>query len=128
MTGIGALCGAALCFACLGVVIKQLRPEFFSVFAACGGVVCVGYMMYTLIPVSDFLRTMGEGSDSADCFTVLLKAVGVSLLCGVASDICKELGELSLANGVESAGKAAIILLSLPVAQYLMEVAKGLAS
>lgn len=127
MSGIIALCGAALCFACIAALIKQLKPDFLPVFAACGGVVCFGYLIYILLPLSDFLESIGKLSGVAEYIKLLLKAVGISLVCGVAADICRDLGEGSLANGVESAGKGAIILLSLPVAEHLLEVAVGLA-
>ncbi|MBE6677616.1 MAG: hypothetical protein E7597_02345 [Ruminococcaceae bacterium] len=126
MSGIASLCGAALCFACVGVVIKQLKPDFLPVFTACGGLVCFAYMAYTLLPIGDFIKTAGNKTDLPQYFTLLLKAVGISLVCGVAADICRDFGEGSLANGVESAGKGAIILLSLPVAEYLLEMAVGL--
>lgn len=127
MSGVASLCGAALCFACIGVVIKQLKPDFLPVFIACSGLVCFGYLAYTLLPVGEFIKAMGVAAGYGQYFSLLLKAVGISLVCGVAADICRDFGEGSLANGVENAGKGAIILLSLPVAEYLLELAVGLA-
>lgn len=127
MSGVASLCGAALCFSCIALVIKQLKPDFLPVFTACGGLVCFGYLVYTLLPVGEFLKAAGGKTGLPQYFTLLLKAVGISLVCGVAADICRDFGEGSLANGVESVGKGAIILLALPVAEYLLELAVGLA-
>lgn len=128
MNGMLGFCGAVLCFACLGTVLKQLRPDFLPVFAACGGVAVASYVLYMLIPVGEFVETLSGFSGLPDYFGVLIKAVGISLLCGIAADICRDLGENTLAGGVESGGKAAIIVLSLPVVEYLLKAAAGLAS
>lgn len=126
MNGILQLCGAALCALCLGAVIKQLKADFFPPFAACAGVVFAGYAVYMLIPVGEFFDSMGELSGQGTVFALLLKAVGISLLCGVAADLCRDFGENTLANGVENGGKAAIIVLSLPVAEYVLQAAQSL--
>ncbi|MBR6594775.1 MAG: stage III sporulation AC/AD family protein [Clostridia bacterium] len=128
MSGIIGFCGAVLCIACLGLVIKQLRPDFFPVFAACGGVVCAGYTLYLLLPVGGLVAELTGKTAFPPYFGLLFKAVGISLLCTVAADICRDMGENGLANGVEGAGRAAILLLSLPVVRYLLESAASLAS
>lgn len=128
MNSIIQLCGVALCAVCLGGVIKQLKADFFPVFATCSGVVFAGYIIYTLIPVGELIKVLEDTADLGAVFALLIKAVGISLLCGIASDICRDFGENTLANGVENAGKAAIIVLSLPVVKYLLQGAQSLAT
>lgn len=126
MSGIIGFCGVALCLACLGVVIRQLRPDFFPVLAACGGIVCAGYTVYLLLPVGELVRELGDKTAFPVFFGLLFKAVGISLLCSVAADLCRNMGEGALAGWVEGAGRAAILLLSLPVVRYLTETAVSL--
>lgn len=126
MSGIVGFCGVALCGACLGVVLKQLRADFLPVYAACCGVAVTAYIVYMLLPVGDFVKGLSAFSGMPEYFMLLIKAVGISLLCGTAADICRDMGASTLANGVESGGKAAIVLLSLPVVQYLLQSATSL--
>lgn len=126
MNGIIGLCGGALCAVCLGAVIKQLKADFFPIYTACAGIVFFGYLVYTLLPIGEFLKKITDMAGVSSVFSLLIKAVGISLLCGLAADICRDFGEGAVANGVENAGKGAIILLSLPVAEYLLEAAAGL--
>lgn len=126
MNGIYAFCGAAVCLACFGVVLKQLKPDFLPVYSAACAVVCGAYLLSVAAPVVKYVSQLVQSTALPQFFSLLLKALGVSLLCGAAADICRACGETTLAGGVESAGKAIIILLSLPVVSYLLESAVAL--
>ncbi len=128
MNALYTFLGLVLCLACLGAVIKQLKPSVFSAYSVACIVVSVGYLLNLLSPLFSFAKELTENSLMPQFFTLLYKAVGVSLICGVASEICKAMGEDSLAKGVESAGKGVILLLSLPVVRYLLDSALSLAS
>jgi len=123
MSGLFTFVGAAVCFACMGVLIKQLKPELLPLYAVACAVVSGTYIISLLAPVISYVKALGEKTELPAFFGLLFKAVGVSLLCGTAADICRACGEGSLANGVESAGKAVIVLLSLPVVKYLLDAA-----
>ncbi len=128
MSALYTFIGLALCFACLGAVIKQLKPSVFSVYAAACVVICGAYLVNLLTPVFSFVKELTENSLMPQFFTLLYKAVGISLISTAASEICKSMGEDTLARGVESAGKGVILLLSLPVVRYLLDFAISLAS
>ena len=57
---------------------------------------------------------------------VLFKAVGVAVTAKIGADICRDSGNSALASAVELAGKAAIILLSMPMLKTLADAAAGL--
>lgn len=126
MNGIFTFCGLAVCLACFGVVIKQLKPDYLPVYSAACAVVCFAYLLTLITPIVKYAAGLMENTVLPQFFSLLLKALGVSLLCGAAADICRACGEGALASGVESAGKALIVLLSLPVIGYLLESAVGL--
>ena len=44
----------------------------------------------------------------------MLKALGMALVSKLCADVCRDSGETALAGGVESAGRIAILVLSLP--------------
>jgi len=127
MNSLYTFCGAVLCFACLAAVIKQLRPEFFPVFAAGCGVASALYILSLLLPAAEFLKGLSEGGAFSGFFKILYKSVGVALLCGATADVCRDCGEATLAARVETAGKAVIILLSLPVVEFLLSAAQTMA-
>ncbi len=126
MNSLYTFCGVAVCLACFGVVLKQLKPDFLPIYSAACAVVCGGYLFALVSPIVKYVTELTENTALPQFFTLLIKALGVSLLCGAASDICRACGEATLASGVESAGRALIVLLSLPVVSYLLETAVGL--
>jgi stage III sporulation protein AD len=46
--------------------------------------------------------------------SLMLKSLGVGITVRAVTDVCRELGEESIASGVELAGKAELLLLCLP--------------
>ena len=123
MSGIYTFCGAAVCLACIGAVLKRLKPDFLPVYSACCAVVCGAYLFTLIAPIDEYAKELTQSTVLPQFFSLLLTAVGISLLCGAASEICRACGENGLASGVESAGKALIMLLSLPVVRYLLKAA-----
>ncbi len=121
MNTLYGFCGLAFCFACLGVVLKQLGVSVTAAYKAAAAL-CLGFYMLSLVtPVVDFVKSLTEKSELSVFFSVPIKALGVALLCSLAADICRDCDETTLASCVETAGKAMILLLSLPLAQYLLE-------
>lgn len=123
MNGIYAFCGVAVCLACIGAVIKQLKQDWLPIYSAACAVVCGAYVFTLVTPVVKYVSELTADTVLPRFFSLLIKTVGVSLLCGAASDICRACGENSLASAVEGAGRALMVLLSLPVVGYLLEAA-----
>ncbi len=59
-------------------------------------------------------------------FDVVVKAVGISVLSGLTSELCIDAGQRALASLVILAGKAAIIVSALPLLGELMEQVLGI--
>lgn len=55
-------------------------------------------------------------SDSAvsDTVSLALRALGIGFVAQIGADICRDLGESSIASCVESVGRAEILLICLP--------------
>ncbi len=126
MNGIYQLCALALCFTCLGTVVAKLHPDMMPLYKTAVGVVCMLYLVSMLEPVADYIKRLTGDSALPSFFSVLIKSVGIALLCGSAADICRDCGDTALGAKVETAGKAMIILLSLPVLKYLLDSATSL--
>ena len=59
----------------------------------------------------------------SDYAITLMKALGIGYITSITETICSDAGENTLAAAVELAGKAQLILLSLPLILSLLEVA-----
>ncbi len=126
MNTVYQLCALALCFACLGTVLAKLHPDILPIYKTAVGVVCMLYLLTLLEPVAEYIKKLTGDGALPSFFTVLMKSLGIALLCGSAADICRDCGDSALGTKVESVGKAMIILLSLPVLKYLLDSATSL--
>ena len=58
--------------------------------------------------------------------TTLFKVFGVSFLAEITADICRDSGENTIASRVEFAGKAELILISIPLVEEILKMAEQL--
>lgn len=77
-----------------------------------------------LVPVFDYIKELGKVGDTSDLYTVMFKSAGICLLCSVASELCRDAGESSLASGIEFAGKCTLLTYSLPLIKTVFGYAK----
>ena len=57
---------------------------------------------------------------------ILFKCLGICLITQFASDSCKDAGESSLGTKIDTAGKIALVVISLPLMEKLVETATSL--
>ncbi len=121
------LCGTALLFVTVSLALGEvtLRGAHFPL-KACGAVVLHGGVLLLLLPLVGEIREMTESRVLATYAGTVLKALGIALLSELVSGICRDGGEGTVATLVETAGKAAILLLALPLIRSLIETVEGL--
>ena len=92
------------------------------------GVCCmVGVIAFWYLqPIVNFLYTLQEktGTDNR-FFQILLKAAGVALLGETSSLICTDAGNSSLGKIIQTLSSAAILWLSLPLLEKLLDLVDG---
>lgn len=69
------------------------------------------------IQVKSFIETIGFGD-----YSILYKAMGIALVTEIVRDIAADSGNKSLSNQMIFAGKAAILLIALPVYIQVLEI------
>ena len=115
--------GLAILAAVVCIILKQLRVEF-APFVRIGATALI---LLLLLPVMEqVIGEFGEliGNQAVEPYaTVMLRALGISLLCRITSDVCRDAGEAGLASGVEMAGKLLILLLCLPLIRQILSYA-----
>lgn len=116
----------AVVIALLCMVIKQYKPEYALVCQLCGVAVVFLYIASSLEGVLGTLREMVSSSGLDVSFLgILIKALAISVLTDLASSVCRDSGNNTLANAVELCGRTVIIVLSLPILKKLAEAAIG---
>lgn len=107
----------------LGLVLGTQQKHLallLSLGACC--LVCICAVQY-LRPVIDFLRKLQDLAGlSADVLAILLKAAGIGLLSELACLICTDAGESALGKAIQLVANGAILWISLPLMQQLIDL------
>ena len=118
----------AVCAAVLGAILRTAKSsvaQYLGIAAALLLILKLFADHGTLISaLSPFLDSGGFSEYGA----VLIKALGVAAVCQAGGDVCRDMGESSVASALELAGKIEIVALALPIAADLLAVARSLAA
>lgn len=116
-------CAGVLMAAILVLVLGKQEKDLALLLgmAACAGVLTTAF--FFLEPVLEFLRKLETmvGLQSGVLGT-LLKITGIGLVSEIASMICQDSGNASLAKGMQLLAGAVMLSLSLPVMDMLLEL------
>ena len=116
------LCGGALLCAVAIVLLKSAGGNVLPL-QWTGTVVLTGASLLMLAPVIAWVGELCEGQGMGEMASLMLKGLGVALLTQFCADLCRQSGEAPLANSVEMAGKAELLLLCMPMLRDLIDVA-----
>lgn len=121
------LAGTAIVAAALCVVVKQYRPEAALGISLACGIVIFAAVLVMLAPAISTFSALSERAGLENGFAqVLLKALAVCWITQIAADGCRDAGETAIASKLELAGRAAVLVISLPVFTQLAELITGL--
>ncbi len=113
--------GLLTCF--VGIVVKQLRPEFYVVVVLSGAVIILFMLVDQLKSIFlYFLTIFNKTNLDYSLFTNVLKIIGVGFLIEFANGICVDTGNVSIGDKIVLAGKVLIVGLSLPVISNLLNI------
>lgn len=117
------LAGTAVVAAALCVVVRQYKPEAALGISIACGVVITAAVLSMLAPAISTLTELSAQAGLSDTFVqVLLKALAVCWITQIAADGCRDAGETAIAAKTELAGRAAVLVISLPVFTALAEL------
>jgi len=121
------IAATAIITAVLAVLVKQYKPEYAALVQLAGAVLIVGAAFRLIPELTGTAESMlSFAGIEGEWMKVLVKALGIAILSELAADVCRDNGSAALAGIVELAGKAAILLLALPLLRAVAEVAAGL--
>ena len=126
--GVVGTAGVALLSAMLLLLLRELRPATAPPLRLAVSLFFFGGALALLSPALSRLRGLMALSEGEDYAGILLTAVGVALIAELAAGLCRDLGEGSVADGLLFFGRAEILLLSLPLVDQLIDLAREMLS
>lgn len=120
------LCGVGLLCALAALLIGQVKREYSALLRVGGIIIIFGALALWM---SDIFSEVGSlvFTDRLEGYaTLMAKALGLALITKICSDICRDMGEGAVGNGVELGGRLAILSLCIPLVGELMEYAREL--
>ncbi len=121
-----AVCIFAVAAALIIASLKNFGQDFAHIATAVAGVLIFIYILEGFMPFIGFVKDLSESNGTTEYFIIMLKALAISLCCRMSAEICRDCGENSLASRVELAGKAGIVMISLPIVQQLLSIAEDM--
>jgi len=121
MKAILFLCFFALFSVIMMELVSPFSPRFKGILSWGAGLVFFFFLLQWLKPAVDLFSVLTEKTEKKELFTVLFKAIGISFLVSVCASFCRDLGEDSIAKKLELCGKGAVLSLSLPILEGILE-------
>ena len=112
---LGRICGIAFLCTVAVLLLKHIRPEFPVLIQISGGIVILGAVLLAGREAMEVFRGLFGDSGLDEYAALMLRAIGIALLCRICTDICRDCGAQTVAGGVETAGKVAILSLCIPL-------------
>ncbi|MBR6033935.1 MAG: stage III sporulation protein AD [Clostridia bacterium] len=105
------------------MMLKQYRPEYAIYVSLLAGAGIVLLVMDKLAGIINILSSLSNKANINSGFLgILLKITGIAFLTEFATSICKDSGEIAIANKIELGGKVIIIGMSIPIITALLEL------
>ena len=105
------------------ILLKQYKPEFTIYISLLAGVLILLLVIGELSGIISLLQTFANKvSINSTFLSLLIKITGIAFLSEFAVSICKDSGEVAIANKIEIGTKIIIISMSIPIISSLLEI------
>lgn len=119
-----SIIGLILVLCVIWMTVKEYLPEYSVLIGIASGILIFGLILSQVAPaISEVEKLFCTAKIPKEYSNILFKCLGICLISQFACDICQDCGSKALSSKVELAGKAAILLCSLPLFQKIMEMA-----
>ena len=115
--------GIALVALIIIVLLKQYKPEYTIYISLLTGALIILLVMDKLTGIINLLQSLANKTTINSSFlSILIKITGIAFLSEFAVSICKDSGEVAIANKIEIGTKIIIISMSIPIITSLLEI------
>ena len=109
----------------LSVTVRDIKKEYAIIMSVISALLL---MMWGISRIGSVINKITEfmelSSMDSKYSEILLKALGISICTKLAKDVCADAGENAIAGKIEFCGKICMLLLSLPLFEELLMLAK----
>ena len=104
------------------IIVRQYKPEFTLYVSLLAGALILLFLMDKIGGIINLLTSLSNKTAINNEFlTLLIKITGIAFLTEFAVSICKDTGELAIANKMDMGGKVIIVSMSIPIISSLLE-------
>lgn len=110
------ICGVAIVGVCAYAILSQMKSGVSFALKLAVTVLIAASAIILLEPVPKKIYELAAiGELNGEYVSILLRAVGITLLGQFTADICRDCGDNTSANGVELIAKLEIVIICLPL-------------
>ena len=121
------LAGVSLSVLFCALILKDRNRTYAVLLSVAGSVMLLAIIVGELSGLASKLRELTSFSDSSEAYLkLMLKALGITILTQIVSDICRDNGENALASMTEAASKIAVISMLFPLFDTIIDIVGGL--
>lgn len=108
--------------ALVSVLLKTYKPEIAIFFILAVSLFVLFYLVSELEEIIKVLKMFGEKAQIPTTYMgILMKMVGISYLTEFASSLCKDAGQGTLGNNIETMARVSMLVLSIPVLRSILD-------
>lgn len=105
------------------ILLKQYKPEFAIYISLLTGALIILLLVDQLTGIVNLIQSIaGKANINSQFLALLIKITGIAFLSEFAVSICKDSGEVAIANKIEIGTKIIIISMSIPIISSLLEI------
>lgn len=113
-----AVVSAGVIFGIVSLMVKNTKSEIGNLVSIAGVILIITAIIPYVITVVRTIHEFASLSPLGENFlSPILKITGISYITQIGSDLCNESGEKAIASHIQSAGKIAITLITIPIAK-----------
>ena len=115
--------GLGLFLSLMGLLLRSFGARGAGAFAALAIVSLISTILGELSSLGElFGHSELFDGEAKKYVSAIVKVVGAGYVFGIGADICRELGESGIANGVLVAGRVEIFAISLPFFKEILDI------
>lgn len=111
----------------LAIFLKSIKPEYSFLCVIAGSVIILIYILKSSVEVFNFFDlVLDKTGINYELFYTMLKIIGVGYLVEFSANVCRDCGNVTIADKIVLAGKMMIFIVSLPVISNLFNLVVGM--
>ena len=122
-----AITAAAVCVSVIALSVKNMKSDMGQLITLMAVIVMVGALIPYVIKVVVSIKELASYSSMGEKYLEpILKITGIAYISRIGAELCEDSGEKALAARVETAGKIAIGVITVPIAREAFSKIMGI--